>query len=103
MAAMKTIEELAREAGINTEFMNMGGASHVTTEGCNGVAQAEFERFAALVRAQAMQEVWAAAGGFAHAWPVTDATVLRLVHELQLVASTVKSPQAALRAASSKP
>lgn len=43
------IEELAREAGIETKLWNMGAASLVYTEGCHGVARAELEKLVGLI------------------------------------------------------
>lgn len=50
---MKPIEELAREAGMEAELWNMGAASCVYTEGCEGVGRDALERFAALVLEEA--------------------------------------------------
>lgn len=49
------IEQMVVEAGM-VSLMNHGGASCVYSEGCHGVTQEHLERFAALVRAQALEE-----------------------------------------------
>lgn len=43
------IEELVRDAGIETKLWNMGAASLVYTEGCHGVARAELEKLVGLI------------------------------------------------------
>lgn len=43
------VEELAKQAGISVDLWRMGAASHVYTEGCHGVALAEFEAFTSLI------------------------------------------------------
>lgn len=45
------IVRMAREAGMVTTLAQMGAASLVYTDGCDGVALGELERFAALVAA----------------------------------------------------
>lgn len=55
------IEELAREAGIETKLWNMGAASLVYTEGCHGVARAELEKLVGLIVERCAQEAEALA------------------------------------------
>jgi NifU-like protein involved in Fe-S cluster formation len=43
------IEAIARASGMETDCMNMGAASCVYTDGCQGVSQAQLEAFAALL------------------------------------------------------
>lgn len=50
------IEELAKQAGIETKLWNMGAASLVYTEGCHGVARSEFEAVIRLIVERCAQE-----------------------------------------------
>lgn len=50
------LEELAGKSGMYTDLMRMGAASLVYSPGCKGVTLNELERFAALVRAEALEE-----------------------------------------------
>jgi hypothetical protein len=52
---MKSIEELARDAGLETSSFNMGAASCVWSKGCGAVTRADLEKFAALIRADAIE------------------------------------------------
>lgn len=50
---MKTVEELAREAGMNVSMWNYGAGSIVFTMGTEGVARGAIERFRDLVLEEA--------------------------------------------------
>lgn len=55
------IEELAKQAGIETKLWNMGAASLIYTEGCHGVARSEFEAVIRLIVERCAQEAEALA------------------------------------------
>jgi len=46
--AKLTLEDLAKAAGM-ISHLNLGAASHVSSEGCNGVTQEHLENFAMLI------------------------------------------------------
>lgn len=50
------VVELAKKAGMVTEFAEMGAASCVNSEGCNAVSVGDLEKFAELVAQQAIAE-----------------------------------------------
>lgn len=62
------IEELSKQAGIETKLWNMGAASLVYTEGCHGVARSEFEAFARLIVERCAQECEAVSLQAVTAW-----------------------------------
>lgn len=56
---MKTVEELAREAGMNVSMWNYGAGSIAFTMGTEGVARGAIERFRDLVLREAEKAVYA--------------------------------------------
>ena len=50
------IEESAKQAGMNVSMWNYGAGSIVFTMGTDGVARGALERFAKIIRNQAMED-----------------------------------------------
>ena len=50
------IEELARQAGINTKFWNMGAGSVLFVSFVDGIPRSNFEHYTALVKAEVLEQ-----------------------------------------------
>jgi hypothetical protein len=74
---------------------------HIHTLESTGYTEAEMRAYGEACARAAIRPVWLAAGGFEHSVPDDWAPVLRLVHELEMVAATVPNPLGALTAPSS--
>lgn len=58
------IEELARKAGINTKFWNMGAGSVLFVSFVDGIPRSNFEDYTALVKAEVLEQAARDIGAF---------------------------------------